>query len=203
MFYILLNITILIKNKFLIAGLFLSFLLFATPALAQTGKPTGTPPFKRGLTELKLRSCEARQDAIKTRMNSLIRLVTNMEEKFDAIAQRVKDFYTSSGKTIPNYDALVADIQAKKDVVSTDLAKAQADVDAFSCTGDDPKGILTTFRLDMQKVKSDLKAFRTSIKNLIVAVRGLAPTPEATGTPEPTPTTTATPTATSTPTATP
>jgi hypothetical protein len=58
-----------------------------------------------------------------------------METKFDSIAQRVKDFYTNtlvpSGKTLPNYDALVADIQAKKDVVTQDLADAQAKVDAF------------------------------------------------------------------------
>jgi hypothetical protein len=42
----------------------------------------------------------------------------------------------------------------------------------------------------MQKVKTDLKNFRTSIKNLIVAVRRLAPTPEATPTATPAPTAT-------------
>ncbi|HET7098997.1 MAG TPA: hypothetical protein VFI61_02075 [Patescibacteria group bacterium] len=185
----------MVKNKFLIVGLLLSFFLLTTPALAENDRSETS--FKRGLTEPRLKSCQSREDAVKTRMNSLIRLVTNMESKFDSIAQRVKDFYTNtlvpSGKIVPNYDALVANIQAKKDVITTDLNKAQTDINAFSCTADDPKSLLTSFRTDMQKVKLDLKDYRTSIKNLIVAVRRLTPTPKPEETEEPEATPTATP----------
>lgn len=165
------------KIKAVIATFVLSFFLFAAPVLAQTGKPTGTPPFKRGLTETRLRSCEAKETATKSRMKSLLRLAANIEEKFDAIAGRVKNFYTNkivpSGKTLPNYDVLLADINTKKALIDDDLTAAQNKVNAFTCTADDPKDLLTGFRTDMQKVKTDLKNFRTSIKNLIVAVRGL------------------------------
>ncbi len=180
------------KTKLVLASSVLALLLLATPVLAETARPTGTPPFKRGLSELKLRSCEARQDSIKTRMDSLVRLATNIEEKFDSIAKRVEDFYVNtvvpSGKTVSNYDTLVADISTKKDVVTKDLDDAKVKVSAFSCTADDPKGLLTQFRIDMQKVKTDLKNYRTSIKNLIVAVHSVSPTPkpEETETPEPT-----------------
>ncbi len=176
----------------------MSFLVLASPVSAQAARPSGTPPYKR-LTETRLRSCEAREEAVKTRMNSLVRFSTNIEEKFDAIAQRVQNFYVNkvlpSGKSVANYDALVADIQAKKDIVTKDLADAKAKVDAFSCTTDDPKGLLTDFRLDMQKVKTDLKNYRSSIKNLIVAVRPLSPSPkpEETKKPEATATPTTTP----------
>lgn len=122
------------KTKLALASSLLALLLLAGPAIAH-GAPSPFPSPRSGLSETRLRSCEARQDAVKTRMNSLVRLATNMETKFDSIAQRVKDFYTNtlvpSGKTLPNYDALVADIQAKKDVVTQDLADAQAKVDAF------------------------------------------------------------------------
>ncbi len=158
----------------------LSFLLLATPSLTQA-KPSPLLT-RRGLSETSLRSCQAREAAVKTRMESLVRLATTMQEKFDSIATRVKDFYTNkvlpTGKTVSNYDALVADIGAKKAVVQTDLTSAQNKVSAFSCTADDPKGLLTQFRLDMQKVKGDLKNYRTSIKNLIVAVHRVAPSPE-------------------------
>lgn len=83
-----------------------------------------------------------------------------------------------SGKTIANYDSLVADIQAKKSAVQTALSIAQNDANSFSCTGDDPKGQLTQFRKDMQAVKKALKEYRTSIKNLIVAVRSVTGTIE-------------------------
>ena len=125
-----------------------------------------------------------------------------MAEKFDAIAGRIKDYYNNTlvpgGKTLPNYGALVADIEAKKDIVEADLTSLQDKVNAFTCSGDDPKGLLTEFRQDMQKIKTDLKNFRTSIKNLIVAVKRLAPTPgpEETEEPEGTATPTVSPTAT-------
>ena len=78
-----------------------------------------------------------------------------------------------SGKTVSNYDALLADIQTKKSAVSTALQKGKDDFKSFSCTGDNPKGALTQFREDMQLVKQGLKDYRTSIKNLIVAVHSV------------------------------
>jgi ABC-type transporter Mla subunit MlaD len=144
------------------------------------------------LTEAKLRACQAREDAIKKRASRLTQLATNMEGKFDKHAQRVEDYYTSkvvpSGKTVTNYDSLIADIDAKKAAVAAALSTAQNDADNFSCTGDDPKGQLTQFRKDMQAVKKALKDYRTSIKNLIVAVRLVTGTMEREnkGSPKPT-----------------
>lgn len=181
------------KTKTAIVSSLIALVLLVTPALAKgnTPSPFPTPRKSTALTQAALRSCQARESAIKTRMESLTNLATNMEKVFDAIATRVENFYTASGKTVSNYDTLVADINTKKGTVSTDLAAAQTLVNSFSCTTDDPRGLLTQFRLDMQKVKSDLKAYRTSIKNLIVAVRPLAPegtgSPKASESPEPTP----------------
>ena len=98
-----------------------------------------------------------------------------MLEKFTVHAQRVEEFYTTKvvpgGKTVANYDNLVSDIQAKKTAVQTALAQAQSSLSSFDCTGNDPKGQLTQYKNDMLAVKSALKDYRTSIKNLIVAIR--------------------------------
>ncbi len=157
------------KTKILLASLMLFFFIVVTPSLAQSATPT-----RRGLSQASLRSCQAREAAVKNRMDSLVRMATNMMQKFDSIATRVKDFYINkvvpSGKTVSNYNSLVTDIDAKKAVVQTDLTAAQSMVNAFACTADDPKGLLTQFRMDIQKVKADLKNYRTAIKNLIVAV---------------------------------
>ncbi len=107
---------------------------------------------------------------------------------FTKIADRVEAYYKDTvvpmGKTVDNYDALVADIQTKKTQVETDLTTAQNDASNFVCTGIDPKGHLTQFRVDMQEVKKSLKNYRTSIKDLIVAVHGVVgeePTATPTG----------------------
>lgn len=130
-----------------------------------------------GLQSGKLQSCQARENAIKTRSTHLVQLVTNMESKFDAIAKRIEDYYTSkavpSGKTVANYDSLVSDIQTKKATIQAALTQVQNDASSFSCTGSDPKTQMTQFRKDMQAVMKALKDYRTSIKNLIVAVHSV------------------------------
>ncbi len=170
------------------------FILFSSPALAlgksdtfpgrQTGtvraagQLTGLPTRAQNrLVELKLKACQARENAITQRMKRLMELVTMMEGKFDAIAARVEEYYASKvipgGKTVANYDALIADIQTKRAAVQTALATAQTNSTGFSCTGGDPKGLLTQFRTDMQAVKKALHVYRTSIRNLIVAVHSV------------------------------
>lgn len=164
-----------------------------------TSKPERSPDGegKERLSELKLKACEAREESVKESNESLMSMVAKMVGKFDAIAVRVQEFYTDKllpkGKVLTNYDALVSDINSKKAEVDTAL-KSVPDTTTFDCSSDDPKGLLTEYRTKMQSVKTALHNYRTSIKNLIVAVHKLAgdgdksesPKPSATPTPTPT-----------------
>lgn len=132
------------------------------------------------LAGVRLKVCEEKRDNIKNRSEHLDELSSNMLRKFDSILSRVKDFYTNkvlpSGKSISNYEALLADIQAKKDAVQIALEQAKSDISGFSCDSANPKSQLTTYREDMQAVKRALKEYRTSIKNLIIAIHGVVGT---------------------------
>ena len=167
------------KILFVLVALFVSlpFLALAKPPDLPSQAKAAQANAGERLTEAKLKSCQAKEATIKQRSDQLTKTAENMLEKFDNIATRVEKYYSDkvvpSGKTVSNYDALVADIAAKKVLVQTALTKAQTDALAFSCTSDNPKGQLTQFREDMQAVKKALKDYRTSIKNLIVAVRSL------------------------------
>lgn len=138
---------------------------------------SGKPEFRQSLDDVKVKFCQKKEEIIKKRMVELINLVVKMETKFDAIAGRVKEYYTNkaipSGKVVTNYDALIADISAKKGIVDTKLATAQTNADSFVCTMDKPGKLLIQFKTDMQIVKKALHDYRTSIKNLIVAIRGV------------------------------
>lgn len=127
--------------------------------------------------EAKVRACEVKEKVLDNRITSLTRLVTNMEKKFSAIVERVKKHYTEKilpkGETVENYDALLSDIDSKKTAVDSALAATKASSDSFSCDSDDPKATLTQFRKDMQAVKSALKDYRKSIRDLIVAVKSI------------------------------
>lgn len=131
---------------------------------------------KIATTSGRLRVCQVHELVIKNRSMNLTRRANDTIDVFDKIAKRVEDFYTNKvlpgGTTVSNYSSLVADIQTKEALVKTDLQIAQNDANSFNCNNSDPKGQLTTFRQDMQKVIDALKDFRTSIRNLIVAVHG-------------------------------
>lgn len=131
------------------------------------------------LVEAKMTSCLARQAAIKNQMATLINLTTKMENQFDTIAQRAVDYYNTSvvpsGKSVGNYDALITDIQTRKETIQAAVAMAQSDSNNFSCTANDPKLMMNQFRLNMQLVKVDLKGYRTSIRNLITAIHSVSP----------------------------
>lgn len=173
-------------------GISLVSLVLLTNTTFAVGKPQDVGAQGQGLGhpnipitpgEGRMKACEARVDAIKNRMTHLTELATNMETKFDAIAQRVENYYNNkvvpSGKTVANYNTLVSDIQTQKNNVKTALTKAQTDASNFSCTSGTPKAQMMQFREDMQSVKQALKSYRTSIKNLIVAVHSVTGSEES------------------------
>lgn len=157
----------------------------------ESGRPSIKSLFraeiKEKVSEVKERTCEARMDNIENRSVKLAERAAKMEENFGAIAGRVETYYTEklvpAGGTVTNYDALVADIATKKAAVDSALAEAKAKASAFDCTDKEAaKTWVKEYRLAMQKVITALNAYKTSVKNLIVAVRtaaGKVPKPSA------------------------
>lgn len=134
-------------------------------------------PSNKPLVQGRLRACQVKEEIISKRLTQVGNGVFSVEIKFDSIAKRVEDYYQTKvltgGKVVPNYSALVSEIETKKLAVQTALNSQKNNVRVFDCTGYDPKGQLTQFRTDTQEVRSALKEYRTSIKNLIVAIRSI------------------------------
>ena len=183
------------------SGMFAS--AYAAKPTNLPSRPAVSPTVTEGkLTGGHLHACLAHENAIKNRSENMVNMGQNMETKFNNIALRVEQYYTDkalpNGEVVSNYSQLLTDIQAKKSAVDTDLTLGQTDATNFSCSSTDPKTQLTKFRTDMQTLIQGLKDYRTSIKNLIVAISTVsgAEAPSSTLTP----TATVTPTVTTTPT---
>lgn len=165
-----------IKLSFVIASLLFSSLIFTASQVSAAPQDKMQRVMAR-LAGTNLKACQAHEDSIKKRSDQLTKMATNMLDVFDKIATRVETYYTSkvvpSGKTVANYSTLVTDIQTKRTAAQIALKTAQTNASGFTCTSDNPKGQLTQFREDMKAVKTALKDYRTSIKNLIVAVRSV------------------------------
>lgn len=135
------------------------------------------PLLKIKLDQIKLRVCQVKEKIITNRSSKMVNHSNKIVSVFDSIVTRISNYYESrlvpQGRTLANYDALILDIQAKKSAITPLLEAAKADVDNFSCEGDDPKGQLEQFKQDIRAIIPALKAYKISVRNLIVAVASI------------------------------
>jgi len=122
------------------------------------------------------KACENRTGTFKTRLGNIDTRTQKQLDTMDKIVERVKTFKTNKNLTVDNYDALLADVAAKRQVVVDlhDVLKQQTT--SFTC-GDDQsqaQANVQTFKDALKQEIDAIKAYRTAIKNLIVAVKTAA-----------------------------
>lgn len=128
---------------------------------------------KTKLADAKLKACQNREKAITNVMGRISDRGQKQLDLFSSIATKTKAFYVVKGKTLGNYDALVADVTAKKDAAQTAVDTVKANRVTFKCDGTDPKGAAATFKESLKLQITALKEYKTSVKNLIVGVKSV------------------------------
>lgn len=125
------------------------------------------------LEDAKLKSCENREKAITNIMSRIADRGQKQLDLFTTIAERTQTFYAEKDKDLANYDELAEDVETKK-------AAAQEAVDAlnsngviFDCSTENPKGAASAFKESLKSQIEALKAYKTSVKNLIVGVKSV------------------------------
>ena len=125
------------------------------------------------LADAKLKACQNREKAIN---NILARIASRGQKQLDlfsTIATRVETFYTDKGKVLSNYDALVADVNAKAAAAQTAVDAVKAASVTFKCDGTDPKGTAQSFKDSLKAEIAALKDYKSAVKNLIVGVKSV------------------------------
>ena len=125
------------------------------------------------LADAKLKACQNREKAINNIMARLADRGQRHLDLFTKIAERTEAFYTTKGKTLSNYDALVADVAAKKAAARTAVDAVKASSVSFKCDGTDPRGAAASFKDSLKSEIAALKDYKTAVKNLIVGVKSV------------------------------
>ena len=125
------------------------------------------------LSAIKAKVCEKRVNVIKSIMAKAAVQGAKHLDVFTKIATRVEEFYTTKKLTVSNYDALVADVTAKKTAAQAAIDAVKNDT-SFSCSDTNPIGKIDGFNDKVRAMHTALKDYRTAIKNLIVAVHQAA-----------------------------
>lgn len=128
----------------------------------------------------KLKVCEDRQQVITNIMTRLGDRGQKQLDLFTTIAQRTEKFYTEKGKTLSNYDALVAAVNTKQAAAQAAVSIIKSTSVDFKCDGTDPKGVAAAFKDNLKVEIAALKEYRTAVKNLIVGVKSVQGTTSST-----------------------
>ncbi len=132
------------------------------------------------LADAKLKACQNREKAINNILSRLADRSQKQNDLFTKIADRTEVFYKDKGKTLSNYDALVADVNTKKAAAQSQTDKIKDSSITFKCDGTDPKGALASFKESLKAEQVALKDFKTAVKNLIVGVKSAQGTTSST-----------------------
>lgn len=127
---------------------------------------------RQKLDDAKKRICANREKTIIKRLTNVVDVRQKQIEHIDKIVKRTKDFYVKKGKTLANYDDLVAAVDEKRAaaVASLDTTKTGT---TFSCDSDGPKQDLQDFKAKRTVLVDAIKEYRTAAKNLIVGVKSV------------------------------
>lgn len=147
----------------------------STPTDTHTSVETETGA-ETHLNGSKLTFCENHKDAISAIMSRIADRGQKQTDLFTTIATRVETFYTQSGKTVNNYNTLVADVNAKHTAAQTAVNTIKADSTTFTCTSTNPQGMVSTFKNALKTEIAALQAYRMSVRNLTVAVKSVVET---------------------------
>lgn len=155
-----------------------------TQAEAQTSSQTATSEDSRKSetvdgknseksAENKLKVCQKREKVVTSKLSRIAKRGQKQLDLFTTIAGRTETFYTEKGKTLSNYDVLVKDVNDKKATAQVAVDAVKATTVTFKCDGTDPKGAASSFKEALKNEITALKAYKTSVKNLIVGVKSV------------------------------
>jgi chromosome segregation ATPase len=123
------------------------------------------------LTEAKLKSCQAREASIATLSTNFTAQVNRQLGVFDKIAERAQDFAVTKNRQPDNLADLVQKLTDKRQQVVDDLKQFSDNAAAFKCEGENPKALGKALLADAKVVRSSLKDYRESVRELIQAIK--------------------------------
>jgi nickel-dependent lactate racemase len=127
---------------------------------------------KQHTQEQRQKACEARKTNLSKRMSNALKHAKKHQQTFDKIYARVKDFVDSKGLTVENYDSLTSAVDtAKSDSTASISALESLDVDV-DCTSQNVATSVSNFQQAVKSTRDSLKTYRSSITDLIKAVKG-------------------------------
>ena len=136
--------------------------------LLQTTRKDG----KEHTTAQRQLACNQREHSITTRTANFGAAAQRHLDVFNSIFAKVQAFQTDKHLNVSNYDALVAAATAKQSTAQSAVDALKALNVPIDCTQSDPAGSVATVKAAVSDARTALQAYRSAIKDVIVALKG-------------------------------
>jgi hypothetical protein len=118
-----------------------------------------------------LENCQNREMAINSVMARVGDRGQKQLELVESIQGKIQSFYSNKNVSVLNYDELVSNIEAKKQLALTAINTVRTMNGSFSCSKDNPKGIATQFKSQASGQSSSIKDYRDAVRELATAIK--------------------------------
>lgn len=118
-----------------------------------------------------LQSCQSRERNIKAIMARMADRADKRLRLFDTVSERVQGFYRQNGVIIDGYDALLAQLNAKRQAAVAANQQVKSQSATFDCSIGDPKATASAFQEEVRNANAVYKEYKTALKDLIAGVK--------------------------------
>lgn len=126
-------------------------------------------------TEAFQKACENKRENFKTRMETVITAVQRRGETLNTLVERIKTYVKDNNLTVANYADLLTAIETQKSLAQTIAQSAKENGGSFDCSDSAAaKESLAGVSDAVTQEVSAINAYKTAVKNLIVAVKTAA-----------------------------
>lgn len=130
--------------------------------------------FEEKRKEIRKKLCEKVGERTKKHYQQIRERAKKINERISSRVERAKAFVAKNNLTVENYEALLADIEAKKQAA---IAAAQAIPESaakFDCESDNAKTVATEVKAKIEAYKAAAKDYRAAVKTFLQAVKKAA-----------------------------
>ena len=121
--------------------------------------------------EDKTKACEAHKQGLQNKFTHITTNATNLETKIGAFETKATTYQSANNVTVDNWDGLVAAADTAKTNVDTAITNLKAVTPSLDCNNTSVASDVATFKAGAQDVRDALKAYKTAVKNVFVALQ--------------------------------
>lgn len=121
--------------------------------------------------EDKTKACEAHKQGLQNKFTRITTNATNLEAKIGTFETKATTYQSDNNVTVDNWDNLVAASDTAKTNVDTAITNLKAVTPSLDCNNTSVASDVATFKAGAQDVRDALKAYKTAVKNVFVALQ--------------------------------